>query len=494
MLVGNTDISVMRVYRVGGKSLLVSGMGFVALLVAGYISLALPESESCYKMLPLLPLSFGLLLIISPKMHAYSHRPSIVMLLCALAIRYIVIPLMLVCCDAYEAVGTILPTEGGMDTAFMLMLYEMVCIFAVVAFAADKWLGMAAPITTPVLRFNAIQGQIVVPIIIFLGLATAIFSPSIMQNYRFYAFAVGDYVDNSLARSGGAGYLMLLVEWARILLCLFIVNWLWRHYQRRPVFGYAVLSIIAFLPVLMIASRTSRTSILFPAISALILLLFLYPKWRRAITIGTAGLLVTVILTISLAKNFGSQLQYSGVKQADMLPSFLHSYGSPVQRVENAIETAQSFSSVLSGWQAFLADSLANVPLIGRLVGATEQTTTTVFNFVVYSGDRARDQIMPMIGQSLYHWGVFAAPFYSMLTLLLAFRLDYIVARERRLEFLFVHTMLMFRLAVGSTLGNWALCVSDTVTMWIPLCIILWLNRKIVYPNVQFSSGETRQI
>lgn len=462
-----------------GKARIVVVLGLLSLIAASYVSLSLPKAEEDYFLLPLLPLGFGVLLLISRSLPKILHRISIVMLFSALTVRYVVSPVLMVIYEAYGTFGTVQPESAAMRTAIFLMIYEMVCIFGAIEFLAIRLLGPELPSESPTIRLIPAHGQIVVPILLIVGLAILAINPPVVENYRIFTQASGDYFDNRLARSEGLGYLALILEWARFAGFLYVINWLWSRFRHRPSGLYAWLSILALLPVLLISNRTSRSSILLPAVAGITILYSLYRTWKKAIVVGIAGLLLAVLIPMSLAKNFGEQLQYRGIKQNEMTTRFIHSYGSPVQRVADSIETTRVFRPQVPGWRAFLADTFAAIPLLGRLTGTSNETTTNLFNILAYKGGDSRDQIVPMIGQSLYHLGIFAAPLYSVLMLLVAFRLDHIIARERRPECIFIHSLLMSRLAIVSLLGNMTNCVTDIITVWLPLILIFNINRAL---------------
>jgi hypothetical protein len=170
-----------------------------------------------------------------------------------------------------------------------------------------------------------------------------------------------------------------------------------------------------------------------------LLLIRLYPRVKSFFLVGLAVPLVVIVSVVSYEKNFGNQLLESGMKVGDQIPRFLQGYAAPAHGVAISIETRNSFAGQLLPVRAFVADSLANIPLAGRLFGVQNDTTTTAFNIAAYGRDLGRDQVIPMLGQGLYHWGVMAAPVYSILVTLLALWLDRLAGLERRPEFVFLY-------------------------------------------------------
>ena len=455
-------------------------IGLCGILGSVYIRLVIPRAESDYHLLPLIPLFYGILLWASQALPRFFDKLSIEMLVAALTVRYVLSPVVMVLFGAYGTFGTVQPTAAGMRMATFLMLYEMICLFGVTELFAPRLLVNAPVPEPPIRRFIPAHGQIVVPLLLGVGLLILLTNEPAVHAYRIFTEAAGDYIDDPSVRSGGFGYLALILEWARLAGCLFLANWLWSLFRYRPSFVSPMFSILGFLPVFLLASRTSRTSILFPAVAAVLLLVTLYRAWKKAVIVITAGILVAVLIPMSMNKNFGDQLLSRGIKQTEMMTRFLHSYGSPVQRVADSIDMADAFRRKVPGWQSFMADTMSAIPLLGRLTGTSNETTTTLFNTLAYGGGSSRDQIVPLVGQSLYHWGFMAAPLYSVLLLLAAYRLNSVITRERRPEFIFLHTLLMLRLAVITLLGNWTNCVTDVVTVWLPLYVIFSLNRIFI--------------
>ena len=443
-----------------------------------YIWLAIPAAETGYRLLPTLPFAFGSLLLLRSATRDLLFHPAMAVTLGFMALRYVAMPVILVGKGLYDPVGTIVPFDASMDAAYALMLYEMLGIFGVMFLVAPctRWDHPTGDATIP---FDPFRSPVVLHVVVVLGAAVAIAMPEITSNYRWFASAAGIEQAESATRSGGIGYMILLVEWSRILVCLLAFNTVWTWYRRRPRAIHVYLSAAAFLPLLLFSSRSSRNSILFPSLAACLLLVRLYPNRRRAIIAVLAAPLAVVIGTISIAKNFGDHLLEANIRQEDMLPRVVHAYAAPAHGVAIALETRNAFAWKLSSIDAFIADSTANIPFLGRLIDARHQTTTAIFNITAYGRDLGRDQVIPMLGQGLYHWGPFAAPIYSILTALLAFSLARLAMREHRPEFIFLHTLVMCRMAAGPVLGNWSISLGILVTTWLPLFTLLTLNRRL---------------
>ncbi len=470
--------------------------GWGAICTAIAVWFALPAQDATHRLLPLLPLAFGILLTLTGAIHRYGFRLSVLIAVSFMSARYVVMPLLVVISGSYDAVGTMQPAPEEMAQAYLLMVYEMACVFAIIAWAAPRLFGTSPERLSGSGRLIPFRSPVLIPAVVVLGCAVAVAFPSVAGNYRVFVQAVGNYDVELLSRSGGNGYLILWVEWSRLLVCLWAVNALWTAYQRKPRWGLILLSIMAFLPLFVLSNRTSRNSILFPSLAGCLLLIRLYPRVKSFFLVGLAVPLVVIVSVVSYEKNFGNQLLESGMKVGDQIPRFLQGYAAPAHGVAISIETRNSFAGQLLPVRAFVADSLANIPLAGRLFGVQNDTTTTAFNIAAYGRDLGRDQVIPMLGQGLYHWGVMAAPVYSILVTLLALWLDRLAGLERRPEFVFLYYLLLARLAAGPVLGNWTICLGVLATLWLPLHCLFALNRKLVLKRSagRLSTPRTRTL
>jgi hypothetical protein len=453
---------------------LIAAVAFAAAAMAGIFS---QDNEEGYRLLFTLPLAFGTLLVACRTVQTHIRHTSVAMLVAAMAFRYVLAPTITVWSRSYGAALTIDPFQESIGRAVILMLYEMACLFAVLAVIGRRLLRNGGSLAVPIIRrFRAPRRQLMAPLLVACAVGVLILVPEARANYRFFTGVVQDHDASAGVRSGGTGFLVLIVEWARLSLGVFVANWCYRAYlsKRSPL--YVVLSLVAFLPLLVIVARTSRDGIVFPAIAAILLLTHLYPSSRRRIAMVFGCLLVSTVITITAAKNFGASHEVGAPQDEQFkIARFIQAYASPPHTVGIAVETAAALHGRVSTFELVSTDSLSNVPLLGRTLGLGP-STTVYFNLEAYGREFAMDQLLPMIGQGYIHWGFLLSPIYSVLIILLAFWLDGRTAGGARPELYYVNTFIVARLAASSALGNWTTSLDVLITMWAPLCVIFWMN------------------
>ncbi len=440
-------------------------------LLAGILVFAMSVSQRGYALLFLLPTTYGLLNILVPPARRVAGRISLSALHAVLYWRYVIVPVAIVLLRAYSGAGPD-PSSDSMILAVVLMLYEMLAISLTVRLFGPSLLGRGEQES---LRYTALpaSAQIVLLLLVVGGVAVAVTFPQVRQIYNLSSnLPVQHELQSSLW-----GLLLLVVDWAKLLCGLLIVVHCKYRYDQTHRVRYVIYSFIAFLPSVLIISRTSRNSILFPAAAMILLMSQLYPRHRKRLVLAGFVCVAAVIALVTLAKNFGIGVDEgrAPTTASERIPSFLQAYGCTVRDVALSAEIAPMIRAG-ERLPLIISDIFASVPLLDRMTDQSN-TSTALYNQRIYGWFLARDQIVPLVSQGYLHFSLFGAPTYTVVFLVIAMALDRRARRARHAEFYYIYTLAALRLATSSALANATIVVAAVCASYLPMYVILRLNR-----------------
>lgn len=441
--------------------LLISLSGFAAAL---HILTSGDES-----LLAVLPGAYATLLLLSPAMIKY--RPNnigITTLNVVIIVRYLIAPVVW-SSHGLASVRGVVPSTDSYKWAVLLMVIELIAVFAVVAALGPKYLergatGKSIAITSEsTLRLSA-------PLLAITALGPVLIgtNPAVSARYNFAfdaeALAASDLPDAPHA-------VLILSDISLALIPLLLVSMIKRRYDASGGLVWVLLALAACLPFMLIFKESSRFSVLIPTVALLVILVRTFPRHRLLTKTVVLLVLTSVVTAISLVKNFGSPGGTGGSREGVNTGHFsdlLDAYLSGPQNMGRAIDLWLS-DSVPPG--SAINDLFGNIAGLSRL-SDRDGTTTVLFNQYFYGAYRSFDQIIPLSGQSLIHFGVLGAPILMMLAVGLLVRMDSILANEHRLELVYGYVYVTVYLGCAMMLSFGSVFSSFT-NILLPLVLVL---------------------
>ena len=256
-----------------------------------------------------------------------------------------------------------------------------------------------------------------------------------------------------------------------------MLNFFKIRYEKHPTFLYVFLSMLAVSPAMMIFKGTSRFSVLVPSVAWLIILLKLYPKYKKSIIATLTSLLIIVFISITLYKQFG-YTQGDEIKPKNMneIAYNFDAYFSGPDNMARAVDLKQSFGNYID-LNTMKNDIINNVVLISRF-SDSENTSAAWFNYLFYGVKGKVDQIIPLSGQSYLYFGAIGMPLLLTITLILMMFFDSKIKNENRIEFVYIYVYLVFYLSMGMMVSFGSIYPLFT-NLAIPVLLIFYFNRKI---------------
>ncbi|WP_460322886.1 hypothetical protein [Alkalibacterium psychrotolerans] len=202
----------------------------------------------------------------------------------------------------------------------------------------------------------------------------------------------------------------------------------------------------------------------------------LYPKYSKLVlTVLLLGLVI-IIPAITQARNMNSLVGDDNtlVNLSSMIQQYL---GSPYN-IAIAIEAAELFPSNRN-----IINLIYDIvrPILGLNVLVANlplQLSTVYFNTRMYLREGHVVQILPMVGQSLFYFGILLSPLLSLIFIKLGDLLTKILDNSNRLELIYFLSITSTRLAFS--LGqNATIQMNDlSFTLFVPI-ILMWLNDRL---------------
>lgn len=301
-------------------------------------------------------------------------------------------------------------------------------------------------------------------------------NPSVLSDYRF--FLTGSEQFHDFARSENTGVSAVALDLLMVLMPLLFVKIINILDGGRSKGYFFVMSLLIVLMFCLFIKGVSRFSLLVPTISWLVVLTVLYPKHAAAAKgiVGTFAVIALVFLT--LYKNFraDSLSDFSTETSIEVLALMWNAYFANLFNFAVAVEVFFD-SSLLERISYLLNDIMVNVALVSQYAEPSK-TSVATYNFYIYGTPEIRDQIIPMTGQGLLHFGLFFPFAWIVLSVYLMVRFSFLLKFERNPGVVFILSYLSFYLAMSGML-SWNSVYPRFLNFALPLYIVFYLERRI---------------
>ena len=227
-----------------------------------------------------------------------------------------------------------------------------------------------------------------------------------------------------------------------------------------------LISIIVVLAVLLIATPDVAKSIII-SLTLGIVLLKLYPKKKRIISfVLIVGFIPVVFLGI-------------------FIKSGVHEIGNSISSVSQAY-----FSGIPNIATSFLLQGRPNPLMIFTdIVKATPfvlsffkdvQSTPNLFNYILFNNtDGHHSQIIPMIGQSMYYFGILLSPIISVLSATIAL---YFEKKYSQISYIcekYLYLLIAIYFAIAPVVYNFSIMISIFLQLFLPCLLIIKLPKTL---------------
>lgn len=381
------------------KILIVLGSLFVSIYM--YHNTA---NDSIYKNYFLIPLLYGICILVSRKLDFFNFNfPGALILNYTTVIKYLIMPLIMCLGNYYSWLGT-MPSSKNVNYAILLTIIEMISII----FVSNYLFYRESKNKKIIYEIKPLKSEIIHFAFIILGILVFIFIPETFADYRFI-FDTNDLATTIKVDFEFSGIFKTMFIFARYSLIILFINY---FYKRNLKKKSKINIFMSFVPVILnclYISNLSRINIFVPlfTFSILIFLLFSEKSERKLIIKLLFIALISSTVFMSALKFFGEGRGNEG-KENDISwwGDTLNMYFSGPKETAIGVKANDLVENVY-GWKRFeliINDALSNV--IGFSNFTNNNNSTTLYNYVYFSGPIAVCQIVPNIVEGYYYFGL----------------------------------------------------------------------------------------
>ncbi|MED3623924.1 hypothetical protein, partial [Neobacillus thermocopriae] len=220
-----------------------------------------------YKMVFLLPLTYGLLILILPSITRFMINNAGLLIFNIVAfVRYVILVLVGVL-TGFSIWRGIPPGSSYINSSILVMFCEMITVFIFIQIMSKKYYSSTIIQVSNKKEINTRNiNSFVLKIFILLGIISVILFPEIISKFRFVT-NLDDFTDYQRNDFPLFGLFELLFNMARILVLLSLIIYWKKKHELTGKFKYVLFTIGLSLLNLVIVTGLSRFSILISAVA-----------------------------------------------------------------------------------------------------------------------------------------------------------------------------------------------------------------------------------
>lgn len=451
--------------------ILIVGFIFITTLTSGYVLLQTYNTEG-YTYLFLLPLLYGLFMLVFPSMWRFRKgRIGLTVFNIVLMIRYVIYPFAKAS-TLSDPFPNYKPTPTGIETGIWIMVFELLFSFIIVHIFAKRFYKKKSIQN----NHNHLNANFVLVLFLIVGIGIIVRFPSIINRYNFFIVSEGiERADLSV------NFLFLLIVDLTLIIIPVLILYRFKYkYDHHPSVKYVILSLMFVLPLMTIITGRSRLSVVVPTIAWLVILIKLYPRYKKLIGTVTLTMLIIVFTSLTLYMQFGittSNTETTNSFSLTTASNLINAYFSGVDNMGMAVDMNNVFENDI-GLDTLKNDLIYNIPVLSNFADSGN-TSTIWFNRLIYGPWSSVDHIIPLSGQGYTYFGFLGAPLFLIITLILMMFFDNKIASENRIEYTYIYVYLTVRLAMAMMLSFGSI-YSMFFSLFFPLIIIFTINKRVV--------------
>ncbi|MDO4963631.1 MAG: hypothetical protein Q4E75_06040 [bacterium] len=227
-----------------------------------------------------------------------------------------------------------------------------------------------------------------------------------------------------------------------------------------------VLSIIIAILVVLISTPERARSIII-SMSLLLLIIKLYQNKNK--------ILIYLIIAICLFLMFGALIFKSGNSFSNTnLSSILQAYFSGVTNVSVTFLMPDRFNLKI-----LFNDFCTSIPFFSAFFKNWD-TSVKIFNNILYAKSGNSDQIIPMIGQGMYYFGVMLSPVISLISVNFAIKCEKKYEKTKNIYLKYLYIYMVIYLSVAPILYNGTILLQCFLQTFLPCLFIVKFSLKKV--------------
>lgn len=420
-------------------------------------------NRSLITFLPLLPLVYLLSIIIFKNFIEKSLKyKSIFIINLILLIRYLFVPILFTF-DSTTLFNN-LPNYNVINKAVLLMTYELIITMITLELLTRKNIKKDQNISTD---SNLIGFAYLFCIFLLIAL-----NPKLIERYSF--ILTTDTLKSKYIEGIDNSVQLLFVQLGHLILIASIIHISYKFFSKKSETLGLLFALILTAFFSMFIVGTSRSSVILPLTTSLLLLGDIYYKYKKKLYLISGFFIVFIILLTSKLKadTINSNVSSSFIESIHYQ---LQVYFSGFMNIAYALDSRNLYTSFQ--FSSILADIFRSVAYFGSLLHA-KVSAFDVFNIRIYNGGLERDQILPMIGQGYLYFGPIFSPLFIVLTLYIVIKLENIYTKSSSIIIKFSLLICIVKFSLYQ-MSNFTIILSFATNIVIPMIFIGIFNKFI---------------
>ncbi len=414
----------------------------------------------------ILPVTYSIGMLFLGNKNVFEFTPGIVTLNIVMFCRYSVLPLVKY---INFDLSVFAKQYGHVQDAIIVMWIELVAIMLTLYFTGDKYQKKSRAIS----RFaesdsfyDLKYGNIIAIIGFALIIVLVIRYPSLVGGL---SLLTKGYLENSADVAVASGVVSIIWKAWVIWLSAYFLFLL----KKKKVKGvFLVLLLVLLIAVSVLISfigqvEISRWYSVVTFVSLYFCAVKMFPEKKKQITRLIVGPALLMLLVVSIYKNTG-YLQNENATGLEVFKelfdvSTLDSYFAGPVSVNNALYLNEQSTA---GFSSFIYDVFRNFPVLNHFIDVSK---SSVEMYHIYLG--RGDQILPLVGQSMFYFGYLGLPLFSIISVVLVRYFDYRYTKSQSL-IMYMYSFMACWLGLVTIL-NFTICVSWFYAVIIPAFLLL---------------------
>ena len=469
-------------HSVSTRSFAIISLVFICSVASALVSSS--TTSEIYRFIWVLPLAYAPCFAVW-LYHVNVRQFSIftVTLLIMSFIRYVMLPVGMVLANRYTGKSMADPSQTSVNVAIFLMVYELVALSAFLSFHSRRRKFNTAPAGRRIRgerQFEGITsgaGYLIFGAFFALTVGLVAMYPHTIVNFNFIT-PTSRTVKNMVEIGTMEQIATLCLSVTKQFIALFISYWCYSRYRTSGSSAWSIISLLAMLLNACIYTGTNRSDFILMAVASFLLHTTLFPKRRRATAIIMATLLLLAVPALSAYRKAGVLDVSNGFQGfIDSFTNIMWGYTGGPYNVAIAYEAADMYPE---GRNLFnlIYDFLRPTIGLNLIMQQLPLTYSNVyFNYRYYMAEKVT-QIMPMVGESYFYFGVIGAPLITLLFGWLGLKLSQV--RRNTNDPFVVYFLTITCCRLGFIMGqNATIQMNDlSFNLFIPL-LLIFMSRKL---------------
>lgn len=443
--------------------------------MTGTIFVAYNYSNTSYKLLCLLPISFYICYILFFSRNLNNIKEFNYTFVIVAFCRYVIMPVLIVLGGRYTGRSPVTPNTDSFNRAFILMIYELVVCSISIYVMNKKLMRNKNKITeeSNIENLQIPQNYFIYFLFIFIVLISIFIRPNTIKAFNFISpkEKIYNYNDFKLIDQ----IIILATISAKQFIFLILMIACNKKYKKTNKKIYIILSAVFVVLNCIFYFGSNRSDFILNLITSAYLFGLLYKKYIKVMFVSTGVIGVSILMLITQARTF-QNISEGQNKYYEMADNFQAYLGGPYN-VALAIETLKEYPQARSLKTLAYDFTRSTLGLNIFVRNINWKSADKFFNMRMYYSDHTA-QILPMIGEGYIIFGDIFSPLIEIFFICLVLYLKKICMKQNRIELIFFFTITLVRL-------GFIMCQNSSIQMndlsfnlFLPITIIS-LNNKI---------------